>query len=179
MISRIKHLQHAKLYPFTRVTNTKSMTPNQSRLRASGFKGFRHIPLGPCSGFKAKRHGFYSSFSSLLFLFLFGRLHWPSYMVILTYYGSLTGLRPALQGEKRYIISQPIGTIWCAVCALAKGRMFKVEYAKISIDQKLNHAWNCSDIKVTNRVSNFQLKTREDTQNEDTKVICKSVVNCK
>ena len=84
MISRIKHLQHAKLYPFTRVTNTKSMTPNQSRLRASGFKGFRHILLGPCSGFKAKRHDFYSSFLLffffLLFLFLFGRLHWPSYM---------------------------------------------------------------------------------------------------
>ena len=96
-----------------------------------------------------------------------------------TYYGSSTGLRPALQSEKRYIISQPIGTIWCAVCESAKGGMFKVEYAKISIDQKLNHAWNCSNIKVTNRVSNFQLKAREDTQNEDTKVICKRVVNCK
>ena len=54
-------------------------------------------------------------------------------------------------------ISQPIGTIWCAVCALAKGGMFKVENAKISIDQKLNHAWNCSNIKVTNKVSIFQL----------------------
>ena len=138
MISRIKHLQHAKLYPFTRVTNTKSMTPNQLRLRASGFKGFRHIPLEPCSGFKAKRHDFYSSFSSFLFLFAFsfsfcfffffledfiGLYTW----VTKTYYGSSTGLRPALQGEKRYIISQPIGTIWCAVCALAKGGMFKVE----------------------------------------------------
>ena len=87
--------------------------------------------------------------------------------------------KAALQGEKRYIISQPIGTIWCAVCALAKGRMFKVDYAKISIDQKLNHAWNCSNIKVTNKVSIFQLKARVDTQNEDTKVICKSVINCK
>ena len=57
--------------------------------------------------------------------------------------------------------------------------MFKVEYAEISIDQKLNHAWNCPIIKVTYRVSIFQLKAREDTQNEDTKVICKSVVNCK
>ena len=180
MTSRIKHLQHAKLYPSTHVTNTKSMTPNQSRLRASGFKGFRHIPLGPCSGFKAKRHDFYSSFSSsFFFLFLFGRLHWPSYMGNTTYYGSSTCLRPALQGEKRYIISQPIGTTWCAVCALAKGGMFKVEYAKISIDQKLNHAWNCSNIKVTNMVSNFQLKERVDNQYEDTKAICKSVINCK
>ena len=176
MISRIKHLQHAKLYPFTRVTNTKSMTPNQLRLRASGFKGFRHIPLGPCSGFKAKRHGFYSSFSSFLFLFDFFFLFLEDFIglhtwVTKTYYGSSTCLRPALQGEKRYIISQPIGTIWCAVYALAKGGTFKVEYAKISIDQKLNHAWNCSNIKVTNRVLNFQLKARVDTQNEDTKVI--------
>ena len=65
---------------------------------------------------------------------------------------------PALQGEKRYIISQPIGTIWCAMCALAKGGMFKVENVKTLIDQKLNHAWNCSNIKVTNRVSIPQLK---------------------
>ena len=155
MTSRIKHLQHAKLYPSTHVTNTMLMTPNQLRLRASGFKGFCHIPLGPCSGFKAKCHGFYYSFFSFLFLFAFS---FPLFFffledyigfhtwVILTYYGSSTCLRPALQGEKRYIISQPIGTIWCAVCALAKGGMFKVDYAKISIDQKLNHAWNCSNI---------------------------------
>ena len=70
-----------------------------------------------------------------------------------------------MQSENRYIISQPIGTIWCAVCELAKGGMFKVEYAEISIDQKLNHAWNCSIIKVTYRASIFQLKERVDTQN--------------
>ena len=69
--------------------------------------------------------------------------------VKLTYYGLSTCLRPAFQGEKRYIISQPIGTIWCAVCELAQGGMFKVEYAKTSIDQKLNHAWNFPSIKVT------------------------------
>ena len=140
MTSRIKHLQHAKLHLSTRVTNTKSMTPNQLRLRASGFKGFRHIPLGLCSGFKAKLHDFYFSFSSFLFSFYFffsflednnGLQIW----VILTYYGLLTCLRPALQGEKRYIISQPIGTIWCAVCELAKGGMFKVENTETSIDQ--------------------------------------------
>ena len=130
----------------------------------------------------ASRLLFFFFFFSFSFFFLFSFLE--DYIglhtwVILTYYGSSTILRPALQGEKRYIISQPIGTIWCAVCALAKGGMFKVEYAKISIDQKLNHAWNCSNIKVTNRVSNFLLKAREDTQNEYTKVICKSVVNCK
>ena len=51
--------------------------------------------------------------------------------------------------------------------------MFKVEYGETSIDQKLNHAWNCSNTKVTYRVSNYQLKARVDTQNEDTKVICK------
>ena len=96
-----------------------------------------------------------------------------------TYYGLSTGLRPALQSEKSHIAPQPIGTIWCAVCELAKGGMFKVEYAETSIDQKLNHAWNCPIIKVTYRVSIFQLKARVGTQHEDTKVICKRVVNCK
>ena len=133
------------------------MTPNQLRFRASGFKGFRHIPLGPCSGFKAKRHGFYFSFSSFFFLFDFSFLfHLEDYIglhtwVTQTYYGSLTDLRPALQSEKRYIASQPIGTIWSVVCELAKGGMLKDDYAGTSFDQKLNHAWNCSIIKVTHR----------------------------
>ena len=127
MISRIKHLQHAKLYPSTCVANTKSMTPNQLRFKASDFKGFHHIPLGPCSGFKAKRHNCYFSFSSFLFLFSFYFLfHLEDYIglrswVTQTYYRSSTDLRSALQSEKRYIASQPIGTIWCAVCELAKG----------------------------------------------------------
>ena len=164
MTSRIKHLQHAKLYPFTRVTNTKSMTPNQLRLRASGFKGFRHIPLGPCSGFKEKLYDFYFSFSFFLFLLLFlffsfledyiGLQIW----VKQTYHGLPTCLRPALQGERRYIYLQFIGTIWCAVCELAKGGMFKVEHDGTSSDQKLNQTWNCSSLKVTCRVSIFQLK---------------------
>ena len=171
MTSRIKHLQLAKPHPSTRVANTKSMTPNQLRFRASGFKGFRHIPLGLCSGFKAKRHGFYSSFF-LLFFFFFAvsfLFHLEDYIglhsrVTQTYYGSSTDLRPTLQSEKRYIASQPIGTIWCAVCELAKGGMFKVEYAGTSIDQKLNQAWNCSIIKVTYRASIFQLKISVETQ---------------
>ena len=87
-----------------------------------------------------------------------------------SYYGSSTGLRPALQGEKRYKISQPIGTIWCAVCELAKGGMFRVEYAETSIVQKLNHVWNCSSIKVTNRALILQLRARVETQNVGTKV---------
>ena len=64
------------------------------------------------------------------------------------------------------------------MCELAAGGVFRVEYTETSIDQKLNHAWNCSIIKVTYKVSIFQLKAREDTQNGDTKVIWKSVVNC-
>ena len=125
MTSRIKHLQLAKLHPSTRVANTKSMTPNQLRFRASGFKGFRHIPLGPCSGFKAKRHDFSFSFSSFLFLFSFSFLfHLEDYIglhswVTQTYYGSSTDLRPALQIGKRYIASQLIGTIWCALCVIS------------------------------------------------------------
>ena len=175
MTSRIKHLQLAKLYLSTRVANTKSMTPNQLRFRASGFKGFHHIPLGPCSGFKATRHDFYFSFSSFLFLFAFSFLfHLEDYIglhtwVTQTYYGSSTGLRPVLQSEKRYIAFQPIGTIWCAVCELAKGGMFKVEYTGTSIDQKIIHAWNWSIIKVTYRASVFQLKARVETQNVGTK----------
>ena len=151
------------------------MTPNQLRFRASGFKGFRHIPLGPCSGIKAKRHGFYFSFSYFLFLFAFSFLfHLEDYIglhtwVTQTYYGSLTDLRPALQSGKRYIASQPIGTIWCVVFELAKGGMFKVEYAGTSIYQKLIHAWNCSINKVTYKASILQLKTRVETQNVGTK----------
>ena len=75
-----------------------------------------------------------------------------------TYYRMSTDLRPALQSERSYINLQPIGTIWCAVCELDKGGMFKVEHTGTSIDQKLNQTWNCSRIKVTYRVSIFQLK---------------------
>ena len=79
------------------------------------------------------------------------------------YYGSSTDLRPALQSGKRYIASQPIGTIWCALCVISQRRMYKVEYAGTSIDQKLNYAWNCASIKVRYRVSIFQLKERVET----------------
>ena len=137
MTSRIKHLQLAKLYPFTSVTNTKSMTPNQLRFRATGFKGSRHIPLGPCSGFKAKHHDFYFYiffFFSLSFCFFFSFLEdniGLHISVIETYYELSTCLRLALQGEKGYIISQPNGTIWCAVCELAQGGMFKLKTPKL------------------------------------------------
>ena len=128
MTSKIKLLQVVKLYLSTHVTNTKSMTPNQLRLRASGFKGFRHTPLGPCSGFKAKCHDFIFLFLlfffffflvfSFLFLFLedyIGLQMW----VTQTYPRLPTCLRPAMQSERRYTISWPIDTIWCAVCELA------------------------------------------------------------
>ena len=88
-------------------------------------------------------------FFFLLFLFFLEDYIRLQTWVTQTYYGSPTGLRPALQSGKRYISSQPIGTIWSAVCELAIGGMFKVEYAETSIAQKLNHAWNCSNIKVT------------------------------
>ena len=65
------------------------------------------------------------------------------------------------------------------MCELAKGGMFRVEYAGASINQKLTNAWNCSNIKVTTRASIFQFKERVETQNVGTKVICTSVVNCK
>ena len=129
MTSKIKHLQFAKLYLSTHVANTKSMTPNQLRLRASGFKGFRHTPLRPCSGFKAKCHDFIFLFLLFFFFFFFFLLFlFFSFLedyiglqmwVTLTYPRLSTCLRPAMQSERRYTISQPIDTIWCAVCELA------------------------------------------------------------
>ena len=45
--------------------------------------------------------------------------------------------------------------------------MYKVEYIGTSIDQKLNHAWNCSSIMVAYSASIFQLKVRAKTQQKD------------
>ena len=120
MTSRIKHLQHAKLYPFTRVANTKSMTPNQLRLRALGLQRLSPYTPRTVFGFQGKpsRLLFFFFFFSFSFFFLEDNIGLHIW-VKLTYYGLSTCLRPALQGEKRYIISQPIGTIWCAVCELA------------------------------------------------------------
>ena len=144
MTSKIKHLQIVILYLSTHVTNTKSMTPNQLRHRASGFKGFHHTPLGPCSGFEAKLHDF--TFLFLLFFFFFfsfledyiGLQLW----VTQNYPRLPTYLRPTLQSERRYANSQPIEIIWSAVCELALGRNFQVEHAETSTDQKLTQAWN-------------------------------------
>ena len=129
MTSKIKHLQFAKLYLFTHVTNTKSMTPNQLRLRASGFKGFRHTPLGLCSGFKARLHDFiFLFFLFFLFFFFFLLFLFFSFLedyiglqiwVTQTYPRLPTYLRPALQSERRFTNSQLIETIWSAVCELA------------------------------------------------------------
>ena len=139
MTLKIKHLQFVRLYLSTHVTNTKSMTPNQLRLRASGFKGFRHTPLGPCSGFKAKLHDFIFLFLRFFFFFFFfffledniGLQMW----VTQTYLSML-------QSERRYANSQPIEIIWSAVCELASGGNFQVEHAGTTIDQNLIQAWN-------------------------------------
>ena len=84
MTSKIEHLQFAKLDLSTHVTNKKSMTPNQLRLRASGFKGFRHTPLGLCSGFKAKLHDFiflFLIFFFFSFCFFFSFPFWKTTLV--------------------------------------------------------------------------------------------------
>ena len=146
MTSKIKHLQFVRLYLSTHVTNTKSMTPNQLRLRASGFKGFRHTPLRPRSDFKAKLHDFIFLFL-LFFFFLFffsfledniGLQMW----VTQTYPRLPTCLRPDLQSERRYANSQPIEIIWSAVCEIVSGGNFQVEHAGTSIDQNLIQAWD-------------------------------------
>ena len=77
------------------------------------------MPLGPCSGFKAKCHGFYSSFSSCFFFSFLEDYIGLHTWVILTYYGSSTGLRPVLQSEKRYVASQPIAENWSALCVIS------------------------------------------------------------
>ena len=162
MTSKIKHLQFVKLYLSTHVTNTKSMTPNQLRFRASGFKGFRHTPLGPCSGFKAKCHDFIFLFLLFFFFFLFlffsfledyiGLKKW----VTQTYPRLPTCLRPALQSERRYTNSQPIDTIWCAVCELAqRGKFFKLSMLELQLTKNCFKHGICSNIKVTNRTSFF------------------------
>ena len=120
LTSKIKHLQFAKFYLSTHVTNTKSMTPNQLRLRASGFKGFRHTPLGPCSGFKAKVYDFI--FLCLLFFFFFFFFSFLEdniglqLLVTQTYPRLSTCLRPVLQSGRRHTNLQPIEAIWSAVC---------------------------------------------------------------
>ena len=56
--------------------------------------------------------------------------------------------------------------------------MQKVEYVGTSIDQKLNHAWNCSNIKVAYRDSILQLKARVETKNIGTNSSLNSKTNC-
>ena len=114
---KIKHLQFAKFYLSTHVTNTKSMAPNQLRLRASGFKGFRHTPLGPCSGFKAKVYDFILLF--LLFFFFLEDNIGLQLLVTQTYPRLSTCLRPVLQSGRRHTNLQPIEAIWSVVCELA------------------------------------------------------------
>ena len=142
MTSKIKHLQFVRLYLSTHVTNTKSMTPNQLRLRASGFKGFRHTPLGSCSGFRVKCHDFIFLF--LLFFFFFFLEDYISLQLWVTqnYPRLSTYLRPAMHSERRDTNSHPIEIIWSAVCELALGRNVQVEHAGTATDQKLIQAWN-------------------------------------
>ena len=143
MTSKIKHLQFVRLYLSTHVSNTKSMTPNHLRLRASGFKGFRHTPLGPCSGFKAKLHDFIFLFLFLSFFFSFFEDNIGLQMWVTQTYPRLpTCLRPALQSERRYTNSQPIEINWSAVCELALGGNFQDEHAGTVTEQKLFQAWD-------------------------------------
>ena len=129
MTSKIKHLQFVKLYLSTHVTNTKSMTPNQLRLRHRVSKAFA---IHPSDRVRVSRQGFTTLFFFLFFFFFFsfffllflffsfledyiGLQIW----VTQTYPRLPTYLRPALQSERRYTNSQLIETIWSAVCELA------------------------------------------------------------
>ena len=63
-----------------------------------------------------------------------------------------------MQSERGYTISQSIGIIWSVVCELAQRGNIQVEHGGPSTDQKLLQTWNCSNMKVTCKVSIFQLK---------------------
>ena len=85
---------------------------------------------------------FFFFFFFLLFFFFFFFSFLEDYIglhiwVTQTYHELSTCLRPAMQSERRYTISQPIETIWCAMCELAKGGNFQVEHARTSTNQKL------------------------------------------
>ena len=71
MISRIKHLQLAKLFPSTHVSNTKSATPNREGL---GHRASKAFAIYPSDRARVSRQSiaifFFFSFS-FLFLFLF------------------------------------------------------------------------------------------------------------
>ena len=113
------------------------MTPNQLRFRASGFKGFRHIPLGPCSGFKAKLYDFIFLFFFFFFFFSFLEDNFGLQLLVTQTYPRLsTCLRPVLQSGKRHTNLQPIEAIWSAVCELAQRGNFQVEHAGTVTEQK-------------------------------------------
>ena len=71
MSLKFQHLRLTKPHLSTHVASTKSVAPNQLRLRAPDFKDFHCEPLEPCSSFKVKRRSFSLLFSSFSFYFLF------------------------------------------------------------------------------------------------------------
>ena len=88
MNSKFQHLRLAKPHPSTHVASTKSVAPNQLRLRAIGFKDFRRKPLGECSGLKVKRRDFFLLFLFLFFFFSFSFL----FPFLFFYFGRHIGL---------------------------------------------------------------------------------------
>ena len=76
---------------------------------ASGFKGFRHIPLGLCSGFKAKCHDFQLSFSSFFFFLLFFLFHWENFIGLL-FMGVLNLLKVVNETRVGYLKLRRLGS---------------------------------------------------------------------
>ena len=113
MTSRIKHLQLVKLYPSTRVVNTKSMTPNQEGLGQRALKAFAIYPSDRVRVSRQSVTAFISPFLisfcfCFFFSFSFGRLHWSSFVGNTNLLRVVNRSKAVLQSEKRCIASQPI-----------------------------------------------------------------------
>ena len=86
MISKLQHLQLAKLHPFTRVANTKSATPNSEGL---GHRALKAFAIYPSDRARVSRQSvticllFLFLFHFLFFFFLFWKTHWPPFHGVL------------------------------------------------------------------------------------------------
>ena len=156
MISRLQHLQLAQLHLSTHVASTKSVAPNQSRFRAPGFKYFLHIPLRPCSGFKAKHCNCY--YFSFLFLFFFFRRR-----IDLLSTGVLNLLKVVDNTRIGYCKVKEVAQFFSlslkpyVLCVwLAKGGRKRLKAARIQlIIHSIRHGTNLTSIEL-DKFSNFQ-----------------------
>ena len=119
------------------------MTPNQSRFRASGFKGFRH-PFGSCLGFKERIEAyslflFLFLFSFFFFSFSFSKTHW-------SFWGVPTLLKKRLSNEpsqnfpklrKWESFTSYTRDLMCTVCVKLEMEEISSKTKRVLIDYQL------------------------------------------